>query len=256
MRPEKKENIRMLKQQIAGIISKGKVTKEYFILLRQLADQGDSDALATLGTFLRDGYRDSRGRVLLSPDPKASMQCYLLGAAQGNTYAMIAVADLLAAGGRKGALSEAENLYKLAFKLGDSMGAYSLACTYHGLGRCSEAVRWFQRCLKAGDLSALVPLAYAELYGAGVRRNVKAAFIKLRRIARGGKFFCQFDQEEAMLTMAEAFRNGWLVRRDLNTAFSWLRRAAKLGSAAAQGYLEDYNACAEHDHSRRRTHSA
>jgi TPR repeat protein len=249
MKPEKIENIRMLKKQIAGIVSQGRITKEYFDLLRKVADQGDSDALANLGMFLRDGYRDSRGRILIRQDRKASMQCYLLAAAQGNTYAIISVADSLAAAGRKEAFSEAENFYKLAFKLGDAVGAYNLACAYHDLGRFSEAIRWFKRSLKAGDLGALIPLAHAELYGVGVRRNAKAAFSKLRRIARGGKFFCQFDQEEAMLAMADALQKGWLVRRDFNAALAWLRRAAKLGSAVAKGHLEDCTACSEHNHS-------
>jgi TPR repeat protein len=248
MKPEKTENIRLLKKQIARIVAQGRITKEYFDLLRKLADQGDSDALANLGTFLRDGYRDSQGRILIRQNRRSSMQCYLLAAAQGNTYAMITVADSLASVGKKESLEEAENLYKLAFKLGDATGAYNLACAYHDLGRFSDAVRWFKLSLKAGEPSALIPLAYAELYGAGVRRNVKAAFSKLRRIANGGKHFCQYDQEEAMLTMAETLRNGWLIQRDFNAALAWLRRAAKLGSAAAKGYLEDYNSCSEHDH--------
>jgi TPR repeat protein len=250
MKPEKQNNtILMLKKRITQVVSKGRITKEYFELLRKLADMGDRDALTDLGSFLGQGYRDSRGRVLIRQDHKASMQCYLLGAAQGNTFAMIAVADSLATTGKKDALAEAENLYKLAFKLGDAMGAYNLAATYQNLGKYSEAVRWFKRCLNAGDLGAIIPLAYAELYGVGTRRDVSAAFDKLRRIARGGKHFCQFDQEEAMLVMADAYKNGWLVQRDFDAAISWLRRAAKLGSATAKGMLEDYQACSDHDHS-------
>jgi TPR repeat protein len=249
MKTEKTTNIQILKKQITEIVSKGKITKEYFDLLRKLADLGDCDALTDLGLFLSEGFKDSQGKVLIRPDHKASMQCFLLGAAQGNTYAMIAVADSLASTDKKEALSEAENLYKLAFKLGDTTGAYNLACTYQNLGKYSEAVRWFKRCLKAGDLGALIPLAYAELYGVGTKKNVEAAFDKLRRVARGGKHFCQFDQEEAMLTLADALQKGWIVQRNLDAAIAWLHRAAKLGSAAAKGILEDYQGCSEHDHS-------
>jgi TPR repeat protein len=249
MKTEKTTNIQILKKQITEIVAKGKITKEYFDLLRKLADSGDCDALTDLGLFLSEGYQDSRGQTLIRQDHKASMQCFLLGAAQGNTYAMIAVADSLASTGKKEALSEAENLYKLAFKLGDTTGAYNLGCTYQNLGKYSEAVRWFKRCLTAGDLGALIPLAYSELYGVGTKKDVEAAFGKFRRIARGGKHFCQFDQEEAMLTMADALRNGWIVKRNFDAALDWLRRAAKLGSAAAKGFLEDYQADSEHDHS-------
>jgi TPR repeat protein len=247
MMNEKTAEIKKVKKQIAEIVSRGKYTKEYFTLLRKLADHGDPNALTDLGSFLRVGYRDNQGRVLIRQDPKASMQCYLLAASLGNTYAMIAVADSLSDTGRKAALEEAESLYRLAFKFGDPMGAYNLACTYQNQQKYTEAVRWFKRCLKAGDLSALMPLAYAELYGIGTDRNAAAALNKFRRIARGGKYFCQFDQEEAMLTMAEAYRNGWIVRRNFDAAIGWLQRAAKLGSAAAQGLLEDLTAHA-HNH--------
>ncbi len=248
MKPDKMENVPILKKRIAGIVSRGRINREYFDLLRRLADLGETKALVSLGTFLKEGYRDSRGRTLLRRDPKASMQCFLLGAAKGNSYAMIEVADILASAGQQESFKEAEKMYKLAFRLGDANGAYNLACAYHGLGKLPEAVRWFKRSLAAGNRGALVPLAYAELYGAGVRRNVSAAFSKLRRIARGGKYFCQFDQEEAMLAMADALRGGWIVKRDFAAAIAWMRRAASLGSAAAKGYLQDYDACCEHDH--------
>jgi TPR repeat protein len=248
MKNEKAAEIKNLKKQIAGVVSKGKITGEYFALQQKLADLGDADALTDLGSFFHEGYRDKQGRVLIRKDLKASMQCFLLGAAQGNTYAMIAVADSLSATGKKDALKEAEELYKLAFKLGDVLGAYNLACTYLDQQKHSEAVRWFKICIKKGDLSALLPLAYAELYGIGTRRDAKAALDKFRRVARGGRDFCQFDQEEAMLTMAEVYRNGWFVPRDLRTAIGWLQRAAKLGSAAAQGLLADLSMGEEHSH--------
>jgi TPR repeat protein len=248
MKNEKAAEIKRIKKQIAEVVSKGKITKEYFALLTRLADLGDPDALTDLGSFLHEGYRDKQGRILIRQDEKAAMQCYLLAATMGNTYAMIAVADSLSATRKKDALKEAESLYKLAFKLGDVLGAYNLACTYLDQHKHSEAVRWFKVCLKKGDLSALLPLAYAELYGLGTSRDAKAALDKFRRVARGGRDFCQFDQEEAMMAMAETYRNGWFVPRDFDAAIGWLQRAAKLGSAAAQGLLTDLNMCEEHPH--------
>jgi TPR repeat protein len=249
MKPGKDENIQTIKKKITEVVAKGKITKEYFELLRKLADLGDSDALTDLGSFLQSGYQDNRGRVLIKQDVKAAMQCFLLGAAQGNTYAMLAVADNLVSSGKKGAFTEAEKLYKLAFKLGDAAAAFHLASAYQNLGKFTLAVGWYKRCLKAGEFAALLPLAYAELYGIGTRKDAVAALDKLRRVAKGGKNFCQFDQEDAMLIMADAFRYGWVVRRDLKAANSWLNSAAKLGSATAKGILQDYEAYMEHDHS-------
>ncbi len=125
--------------------------------------------------------------------------------------------------------------------MGDGAGAYNLACTYQNLGDYRKAVAWFRRALDAGDLSALVPLAQAELYGCGTRRNSKAALAKLQRIAgwNNVSWISPFDREQAMIVLAASLRDGWLLRRDYPASLKWLRRAAKLGSAEAIGLLED-----------------
>lgn len=73
----------------------------------------------------------------------------------------------------------------------------------------------------------------------GTRRNVPAAFERLRRLARGVAFTAPFERAEAMEIMADAFWNGWLVRRDYPQAIRLLRKAASLGSDAARGMLVD-----------------
>jgi TPR repeat protein len=130
-------------------------------------------------------------------------------------------------------------LYRRAFGLGDTTAALNLAATYQNLGRYRDAVRWFRRALAAGDSSALLELARAELYGIGTRRDVPAAITKLRRVARDIASMSQLEREDAMTTMADALRNGWLVRRDYDEALRWFRRAAHVGSNAAKGMLAD-----------------
>jgi TPR repeat protein len=138
-----------------------------------------------------------------------------------------------------GDLARAEKLYKQAFRLGNTTAAFNLAVTYQNLGRYRNAVGWFRRALAAGDPSAILELAKAELFGLGTRRNVAAAISKLRRVARGGAFTAPLERTEAMLIIADALRNGWLVRRDYPQALGWLRKAARLGSDAAKGLLAE-----------------
>jgi TPR repeat protein len=141
--------------------------------------------------------------------------------------------------GDRSRLAEAARLYRAAFRLGYSTAAYNLASSYQNVGEHRTAVRWFRRAFDAGDQSALLPLAQAELYGVGTSRDVEAALEKLKRVARGGRWFTQFDREQSMLLIALCLREGWLVRRDHPAAVRWLRRASRLGSAEAAGLLAD-----------------
>lgn len=144
--------------------------------------------------------------------------------------------------GRRGQLDRAARLYRQAFHLGDTTAGYNLACSYQNVGERRRAVRWFRKVLAAGDRSALMPLALAELYGTGTRRNVPAAMKKLEVVARGGSWFAPIEREEAMLLVARCLREGWLVIRDHSAALRWLRRARQVGSAAAAGLLRDLEA--------------
>jgi len=143
---------------------------------------------------------------------------------------------------QRGQLDKAVRLYRQAFDLGDATAGYNLACSYQNIGERRTAVRWFRKVLAAGDRSALMPLALAELYGAGTRRNVPAAMKKLEAVAQGGSRFAPIEREEAMLLVAQCYREGWLVIRDYNKALRWLRRAVQVGSAAAAGLLRDLEA--------------
>jgi TPR repeat protein len=140
------------------------------------------------------------------------------------------------------AFRRATELYRRAFRLGDVAAGFNLGCTYQNVGEYRAAVKWFRRALAAGDLGALQPLARAELYGLGTRRNVGAAIAKLTRIARYRRaplWLSVSERVEAMLVLADALSSGWPVRRNNPEAVRWWRRAAALGSHAAQGKLDD-----------------
>jgi len=155
---------------------------------------------------------------------------------------LTAAANRLTRPGQRGQLDRAARLYRQAFDLGDTTAGYNLACSYQNVGERRMAVRWFRKVLAAGNRSALMPLALAELHGAGTRRNVPAAMKKLEVVARGGRWFAPIESQEAMLPVAQCLREGWLVIRDHRAALRWLRRAARVGSAAAAGQLRDLEA--------------
>jgi TPR repeat protein len=214
--------------------------REVLEQLQARAATGDCDALLDLAICCRDGLRDSKGAFVVEADRKGSLDWSRAGAVLGDPRAMVVLADALTQGAASEKnVAEATRWYRRAFELGSTTGAFNLGCTLQNLGRHTEAVRWFRKALDAGDLSALVPLAQAELHGVGTRRDVAAAMKKLTQIAKGGAFFCQFDREQAMLTLSETLRLGLLVPRDYAGALVWLRRAAELGSAAARGLLAD-----------------
>lgn len=215
-------------------------TRELVNALRHGAEADDCDSLTILAMFHRDGLRGRRGEVLIRRNARRALQYDLRAAELGDTGAMASVADALTSPpSTPSNLARGEKLYKRAFRLGNTTAALNLAVTYQNIGRYRDAVRWFRRALAAGDTSALLELAKAELSGMGTRRNVAAALDRLRRLASGVAFTAPFERTEAMLIMADAFRNGWLVRRDYPQAIRLLRKAASLGSEAARGLIAD-----------------
>jgi TPR repeat protein len=142
---------------------------------------------------------------------------------------MTSIADKLTRNPREGrALREAEKLYRRAFRLGYDTAAENLAAAYLTIGRYRDAFRWYRRAHDAGSPTAALELARAELYGRGTRRNARAAFVRLERLARERLGWNNWQRIEAMQLMADALINGWLVPRDYARGQALLRRAGKL----------------------------
>lgn len=128
-------------------------------------------------------------------------------------------------------------------KLHDAVDAvtatYNRGRDFQNRGDYAAAVRLYRRAAKAGDDSALLELARAELYGLGTRRNTKSAIRRLERVAVSKVTYWppHWMQSDAMLVLADIFMTGWPVKRDYNKGRRWVRRAAKLGSARAKAML-------------------
>jgi TPR repeat protein len=226
--------LELLKKRIADLDDRK--SRQFVTLLRRAAALGDVESMTKFAMYLRDGLQDRNGKTVLARDGKTSARWYRKAAELGDPSAMNAYATLLPQ--RRSA--EAIGWYLRAIRSGDLVAGFNLAVTYQNLARHKEAVAWFRKVAAAGEIDALLPLAKAELQGLGTRRNVSAALEKLRRVAEATGVVTQFDQEEAMRTLAQAYYDGWLVRRDWAKSVRWLRRAADLGSSAARGLLRDH----------------
>lgn len=198
--------------------------------MRKAAASHDRDALAKLAQLYDQGTAcDTDGKLLVKRDRRRARTYYARAAQLGDPGSITAVADSLTPRGHSlRALAQAEKLYRRAFRLGDNTAADNLAATYQNLGRYRDAVRWYRRAAAAGSPTAPLEIARAQLYGTGTRRDARAAFARLERLARQRLGWNNWLRVEAMQLMADALMNGWLVRRDHARGDAWLRRAAQL----------------------------
>jgi TPR repeat protein len=211
--------------------------------LKRAASKHDCEALVTLGDFYRDGLRHPGGVVLVRRDRRAARRCFERAAELGDAQGMGVLADHLSGlGARASDVARAERLYRRSFRNGYSTAAYNLASTYRNRGRYRQAVRWYQRAHDAGDPSALLQLALAQLYGVGTRRDPRAARAKLRRVARTRTRYWPAavgENVRAMLVVAQALLDGWLLPSDYKHGQRWLLRAAAWDSATAKAMLHE-----------------
>jgi len=208
----------------------------FITVFKRRADRGDLGSLEVLYSIYKDGIR-SGSRWLVRKDLRSAMRYRARSAELGEPEAMTAMANQLKKSKRTKPL--ALRLYRKAFRKGYSSAASNLALTYKKEKKFALAVAWYRRAASLGDEAALLDVAIAELYGVGTRRNVLAAFAKLRRIARSRASYIpdKWLQIQAMLTMSRALDNGWLVQMDTAEAFRWLKRAASLGSSIASAEM-------------------
>lgn len=203
--------------------------------LHEAAAADDREALSELAELYDDGTaRGGDGKLLVKRDRRRARRFYVRAAQLGDAGAMTVLADQLTAKLHSArALTQAETLYRKAFRLGYDTAAENLAATYLNVGRYRDAVRWYRRADAAGSPTASLEIARAELYGIGTRRDARTAFRRLERLARQRLGWNSWLRVEAMELMADALINGWLARRDYARGLAWLRRARRVTDATA-----------------------
>ena len=111
---------------------------------RPLADQGDTDAWASLGLLLQEA-----GRV------EEAEGWYRKAAEQGNTDAMVILGFLLKEAGR---VEEAEDWYRKAAQQDHALVPIFLGDLLQEAGRVEEAEGWLRKAADQGDTNAMVIL--------------------------------------------------------------------------------------------------
>ncbi len=98
-----------------------------------------------------------------------------------------------------------------------------------------EAVNWYRRGAKKGEVSSLYMLGASYRHGRGVDRNPKQAVKFFRRVAARGNY-------RAVSDLGEMFKNGDGVKRNPAHAVFWYGLGASAGrakDAAAMNKLLD-----------------
>lgn len=243
MMRNKIQEIARIRGQLKKIPLQWKQPLKVIALLREAAALGDSEAYEELGCWYRDG--DESPKQTYRKDAGLSLKYFRLAAEAGRTYGMVGLADALTApylSGRRPSssapLAEGIRWYQRACRRGDLAAHFNLAITYRYLGEHKKALYLFRKAARLGDLSALLEVARAKLYGIGTRRDVPSALKQLRSVA-AAKYPDANGGHEAMLLISQVLREGLLAPRDYSESIAWLRRAAKTGSATARGLLQD-----------------
>lgn len=207
--------------------------------LWQRAWAGEPDALYELGALGVDDDAVQQRR----PSRRLALAWLRRAAEAGHVGAMEELATALSRGPKRApaALREAMRWERRAARLGSTLAPYNIGVSWRLAGRPRQAVRAFRALAATGGHDAHeaeFELARAELLGVGTRRDVPSALRRLERVARS-RTVCLFDNEQAMVLLAEVYRTGWLVPVDFPRTLKWLRKAAGIGSAAAAGLLQD-----------------
>ena len=207
-------------------------TRAEVAALRARAAADEVDAIVKLAIIYDNGAGPLDDGRCIRPDERRARGYWERAARRGDVSAITRVADFLSAPGhRPRELALAVRMYRRAFRRGDMTAADNLAATYMDVGRYREAVAWWRRAEAAGSSTASIEVARAELYGVGTRRNPRAAFERLEKLATERLGWNNWLRIEAMTVMADALFDGWLVPYDGKRAKAWRRAARTLDPA-------------------------
>ncbi len=125
--------------------------------------------------------------------------------------------------------------WRVSGEKGDVGSQMALGYLYQkGLGvehDYSQAVAWWERAAKQGNLEAMRLIARAYLQsGPGLKQDVTKGLAWYRKAADANDMMAQLDLAQIQLKFAND-------ETDLKSAFYWLNRAAAQGSAAAMKNL-------------------
>lgn len=206
-------------EQKAGIDWTGIAAK-----LKTRAEQGDADAMSSLGVMYASGLG-------VTEDDVEAVRWYRTAADLGNAEAMYNLALMYANGeGVEENDLEAVKWYHIAADMGYTHAMFNLAWMYaHGQGvdvANDDAVKWYRQAADKGHTKAMYNLAVMYLEIDGLAQVNSEAVKWLRKSAELG-------EPKAMALLGLMYANGEGVTEDAREGMKWSRKAAELGIADA-----------------------
>jgi TPR repeat protein len=187
------------------------------------ADQGNSSAMASLGTLFHLGMG-------VPQDDVEALDWYRRAADLGQPDAMNNIGTLYLTGhGTQQDYAEAMKWYQRAADAGSLLAMGNIAELYaHGLGverSYTEASRWFQLASTQGSPSAMNSLGLMYDTGIGVAQDHHVAAALIKRSAALG-------YGPAMANLGSMYERGDGVEADTVEAYAWLDAALMAGLPA------------------------
>jgi TPR repeat protein len=196
---------------------------------KPLAENGNSQAQAYLGTM----YRDGRG---VGRDYREAMRWFLMAAEQGDAFSQAHLGYLYESGlGAARDEKAALHWYVKAAEQGSGYSQARLGTMYRdGRGVAQDfeqAANWFSKAADQGSTWAQQNLGILYIEGQGVPLDGAKGVILLRKAA-------DQNDSDAQYNLGWAYESGKVVAKDMQEAAKWYRKASDRGHAQARVRLE------------------
>jgi len=202
-------------------------------IFRPLAEQGDSDAQATMGIM----YEFGRGVPI---DKKVAMEWYIKAAMQGNPNVQHDIGVKFFQGqDTKQDYKQAAYWWEQSANAGIADSQFDLGLMYYrGLGMeqdFKQASMWFLAAAKQGHGEAQYSLGVMHAFGQGMEKDNFQALAWFRKSAAAGVAQAQFN-------LGALYENGQVLEKDMKLARKWYHRAADQGLEEARIKLDTLDA--------------
>lgn len=218
-------NFSFFKDEVEETPQNTESDEDYLTRMYRLAEEGDLDALMSLG------YMSLYGLKGVEVNYKKAFEYYDLAAQSGDDIAINNLGSLYYSGvGVRKDIDKAAELFAQASDLGNTEATLNLAViflTQSGyLDNKREAVNLLKKVAEQNNPTGRYLLGYAYLKGIGVPENRKKAIDHIRYAA-------EQNYDEAQYMMGYMYEHGLGVPQNYNNALRYFTRAYNQGNLSA-----------------------
>ena len=204
---------------------KNEKIEDFMTRIYHMAEQGDTNALMTLGYMYLYGVNG------VEVNYKKAYEYYKLAAENGDSVAINNLGSLYYSGtGVRRDVFQAAQLFAQASDLGNMDSTLNLAVIYLSekgqLGNTKEAVNLLKKAAEKNNPVGKYMLGYLYLKGIGIPKNARKAIENIR-------FAAEQNYDEAQYMMGYLYLHGMGVMQNYNNALNYLMRAYNQGNISA-----------------------